>query len=551
MRLTLFLLVCSVRLGAQFSEFAVTDDGRLYFSTPLGTGQANAQFKVYKIASGELSLVAEGNGGANPFGATISGPIVSGDGAISGYLSYLPCVGGSCGLTGFPRGHYEFSGFELANSFSNAQISRNGRFLLGTGTGIGFDQFTPRVIELPSRKFVDVPATLCGRAQCVSNSGAVLMRRSGPGLSLLQFGGSATAISGTETATAGIVSPDGGLVAYELADGDWAKLFLTDSQGSAHRLLVAAPKASYVQPSFANDGTLLYFELDADGTIQPMVLPPGGEARRVASIAAGARIGIISGDAGTVWLGSNSGQLLLVNAIDGMVTEVIPETPYVRERFLYAYPGSVLRVHGTGLSQRTRFELGSVLLPISELAGQDAAAQLPWEYNGQSGSNVLVLRGEGNPFAQNLSFTLVRYPGVQFEVDTLGRAQIAHNDFRGVVSDADPAEPGETIHIFARNMGPVDRPVATGQRSPDSPPARVITPLACYIRHEYDGNPHAATGLRVPFAGLSGGSIGVYQIDVTIPAGWRDAKSQVECQMDAPDGFYNGAVAKVPIRVGE
>jgi hypothetical protein len=53
-----------------------------------------------------------------------------------------------------------------------------------------------------------------------------------------------------------------------------------------------------------------------------------------------------------------------------------------------------------------------------------------------------------------------------------------HEDFRGQVTKR-IRRPGETIHVFARNMGPVDRPVRTGEKAPIDPVAR--HDMACYL----------------------------------------------------------------------
>jgi hypothetical protein len=96
----------------------------------------------------------------------------------------------------------------------------------------------------------------------------------------------------------------------------------------------------------------------------------------------------------------------------------------------------------------------------------------------------------------------------------------------------------------------VDRPVATGERSPD-PPARVTTPLACYLFEvAQDGTPSRAQGLVVPFAGLSAGMVGIYHIDVAIPADWRTNRGLLQCQLDSGDGFFRGDSVTIDVKPG-
>lgn len=108
------------------------------------------------------------------------------------------------------------------------------------------------------------------------------------------------------------------------------------------------------------------------------------------------------------------------------------------------------------------------------------------------------------------------------------------------------AQAGETIHVFARNLGPVDCPVATGETSPADPPARIITPLACYLR-EVDQRTYQRRerieGLAIPFAGLTAGSVGGYHIDITIPAEWPAGTHDPLCQL-------NGEGSPISVAIG-
>jgi uncharacterized protein (TIGR03437 family) len=127
---------------------------------------------------------------------------------------------------------------------------------------------------------------------------------------------------------------------------------------------------------------------------------------------------------------------------------------------------------------------------------------------------------------------------------TVGREsaplQMAHQDFRGLVTDEDPALPGETVHLFASNLGPVNRALKTGERSPFEPLARITTPFSCYLHEQRSGG--RVEGAVVPFVGLSPGSVGVYQIDVTIPENWSPGRTVVQCRIDSFDDSESFAV---------
>jgi uncharacterized protein (TIGR03437 family) len=532
MRLLIALVLAASALPAQYFEFAVTDDGRLYFSTPLTTGTGNSRFTVYRLADGRPELVASGTDD-NPFGDSASTPLVSGDGSITGWAMYRPC-GPSCGLAGLPRIFYQLQGAGIDNFPANSvQVSRNGKFLL-----IGTYDVRVRIVEVASQRVTEVGQHIGpGGPQGVADNGAILFSDA-KSLFFRAPDGETRAIAGSEGARAALLSPAGDRIAFErIRDG---RLELV----AGNTVVASAPATSRgsFQPRFANDGTL--FHLDPDG--QPMLLPPGGTSRRLAAIEGGVRTAILSGDGTIAWLATSSGQLLRVHTATAAIDEVIPATPYLAGVVLFGFPGSAVRFSGSGITPGIRFELDGSTLPISAVGDEVVYAQIPWEYPTRIAGRPLLVRGPASPFAQRLEFIPLDRPGPWFERDG-GPLKAAHQDFRGLVSASDPARPGETIHVFARNMGPVDRPVATGEPSPD-PPARVTTPMACYLSElAPDSSVSRPVGLVVPFAGLSAGLIGVYHIDVTIPEDWQAERAQLSCHMDSGGGVLPGDSAPLDV----
>jgi uncharacterized protein (TIGR03437 family) len=80
-----------------------------------------------------------------------------------------------------------------------------------------------------------------------------------------------------------------------------------------------------------------------------------------------------------------------------------------------------------------------------------------------------------------------------------------------------PVKVGDTVVIYALGLGPTSPPVASGTASPTSPLAKVPgTAQVCFgVETPFSPAP-CATPL---FTGLSPGFVGLYQVDVTIPAG--------------------------------
>jgi hypothetical protein len=382
---------------AQFDNFAVTDDGkRLYFTTALITGSEDSRSKIYRTTDSGVELFKAPGPPNDSLGPQAVGPLTSGDGTIAGYGIYQPCRTGSCGFFALPRTSFTIEGTELKSiPYDAMQISRNGQYLLG----LTFD-FRLNLIEVPSRKTRQfAPNIFRAGPQSVADSGAFLAR-GGPAntpLTLLYvpLNEEPRPIPGTENPMNGILSPDGSVIAYERVAGNEYQLVLTNTQGESHRVIATAPKdlaaADQVnrfgyKASFSNDSTLLFLQPDSEGRFQPWIYKAGrGGPELLVEIASGVRALIISGDARVVWIGTGRGQLLSVDIGSRNVSEVIPETPFLWTLTTQGVPGSVLRLYGSGLSEKSVVSIGETRLPVTEFS---ASATAPLKF-GTSGRNLI------------------------------------------------------------------------------------------------------------------------------------------------------------------
>ena len=191
-------------------------------------------------------------------------------------------------------------------------------------------------------------------------------------------------------------------------------------------------------------------------------------------------------------------------------------------------------------------------IPIAEITrGRDVLFQVPWE-TPEGNTLRLVLSREGHPFELLFGRLQVQEMWPHFALlnpelwssPPNEMLKASHEDFRGLVTAADPARPGETIHTYLYGLGPVTPEVATGEKSPD-PPALIRAEPRCFFQQRDFRDTIPAT---VPFAGLMPGFIGVYQMDVTLPPGLSPQHRFLFCQFINSAGLVS-ASGEVEVRV--
>ena len=90
----------------------------------------------------------------------------------------------------------------------------------------------------------------------------------------------------------------------------------------------------------------------------------------------------------------------------------------------------------------------------------------------------------------------------------------AQADFGSLVTIENPVPAGSIIHSWVAGLGPLNRPLATGEKGPSDPPAAPLAPLACYIGGQ-DNKP-ATRGLHVPTVIYAPNLAGVWVCDMEV-----------------------------------
>jgi uncharacterized protein (TIGR03437 family) len=179
-------------------------------------------------------------------------------------------------------------------------------------------------------------------------------------------------------------------------------------------------------------------------------------------------------------------------------------------------PGSYIAIFGNNLAPNTQGET-TLNLPVSigpvsvsfDTATQSVPGhlefvapgqvnvQVPWELQGQ-GSAQMKVTVQGSP-GNLYTLPLAQYsPGIFAIVDENGK----------LVNATSPALQGHNIVIYCNGLGPVTNQPASGDPSPLSPLAQTLTKPTVQI-----GNQTAT----VLFSGLTPTSVGLYQINLTVP----------------------------------
>lgn len=132
--------------------------------------------------------------------------------------------------------------------------------------------------------------------------------------------------------------------------------------------------------------------------------------------------------------------------------------------------------------------------------------QVPWELEGQSSAQVKVSIGSNS--GNVVTVPLAAYsPGIFL----YGQSQAAALDENGnLIGASNPAQRGHVISIYANGLGPVANQPASGMPAPSSPLATTQSQPTVTI---------GGVATQVQFSGLAPQFTGLYQVNVTVPAG--------------------------------
>lgn len=192
-------------------------------------------------------------------------------------------------------------------------------------------------------------------------------------------------------------------------------------------------------------------------------------------------------------------------------------------------PGELISLYGTNLASATFSDpgfpstLGGVQVmvnnrpaPIYTVSRNQISAVVPFGTTEQIAAIQVI--NNGTPSNTVTLYVNSTAPGVFTQpAGGIGYAAALHSNF-SVITPTSPAQTGETISVFLTGLGAVTPAVADGTPGPSDPLSNAVKPTV-YIAHKL---------ASVSFAGLAPQLIGLYQINVQIPAGIPTGNATLE-----------------------
>ncbi len=196
-------------------------------------------------------------------------------------------------------------------------------------------------------------------------------------------------------------------------------------------------------------------------------------------------------------------------------------------------PGNIVQIYGKSLATQpisaetlplptkvagTQVLIGGITAPLFYVSPTQVNAQIPFELHAGQQYQVIVSANGALTTPQSIQLNAGAPAVLQF---TSGLVIAQHPDGT-LVSDSAPAVPGEFLVLYMTGLGETDATVTTGDPSPSNPLANVLDVPVLTLNDRQ---------IQLLFAGLTPGLVGLYQINMQVPA-------------DLPSATYNLAVAQ-------
>lgn len=542
MRTVLLLLVPGLAM-AQFGSFATNGDGSvLYFSSSLVLRDAQdpEHGKIYRVDSSGVKLVfkrervdpAPAPGGIRLPQSTNSYNMyavqVSRDGGRLVVSSRGTCIGGPACNTifvgsvevGDPTSlNFGVDGFGF--------LSGNGRHLLVSPFPYSFER-SLTLLDLQSGRSSSIADTsIPGTSRrFVADNGSSVVLNSGR-LSILH-GGLIEQLPESDAAEP-TIDAEGRTIVY--THGNARALRVISLPEKRVSEIVRFPNGVY-SPMLSADGRRVMFLApdDAQRSQVWIVDTTGSNPRRITDDAQGVGQATMSDDGKKVWFHSGGGAVFQLDIESRVAVERIGRTAPFSEISVMT-PGSVATIRGSGLRNDSivaagfplPLELGGTSVKVKGLAAPilrvtptEITFQVPWETPAGPDYASVEVEPELNssPFQTGLIRTgwqvVATSERILRESDDSQYALAVHEDWSSALTAANPARPGEVVHLYGTGFGKVMETPPDGMPAAAGSQSSTVERVRC-------GRPTSAVPLEVLYSGVAPGILGYYQIDVRVP----------------------------------
>jgi uncharacterized protein (TIGR03437 family) len=201
-------------------------------------------------------------------------------------------------------------------------------------------------------------------------------------------------------------------------------------------------------------------------------------------------------------------------------------------------PGGLISIYGTGLATGTEQASGSsfpLALSGSMVTVNDLPAPLLFASSGQINAQLPIgIRGPATLRVTTANGSAETVIDVSDAAPAIFPGGVRHANGAQVTNTA-PAKPGEALVVYLTGLGQVDGSLATGQTAPMSSLLNVVAPVQVEFGNRV---------VKPFFAGLTPGFIGVYQVNVYVPA---DLEAQT-CPLRVSAGVNVSNTANIAVQ---
>jgi uncharacterized protein (TIGR03437 family) len=365
-----------------------------------------------------------------------------------------------------------------------------------------------------------------------------------------------------------LINAAGSLVIYQAGGGTLGPARLSAysvTTGSSIDLVTETADAPDFRPSISDDGSLVAFVARSNRQVY-VVGGNGSGLRQISSFPETIIEVALSGDGLVALAVTATNRIVRINVAAAQSVDIVPPTPYTNvpagtgldNSFVQSYRirvsrGAVTTITGLGFAVASQdaeppyplslggveLRVGGTPIPIAGVSPNSISYPATWDLpDTPVDLEVWVSSTSASPFVPGVEVEPMG-PSFYTVMPPSGPATLvaAHQDFQSFVSTASPAQPGEYIHIYARNLGPVLPAPFAGLRAPLQPLSELAVPISCTLS---DTNP---VPVEVTFAGLAPGLLNVFQIDVHLPPTFQGRPSGLTCEIGYPSlGYFIGGV---------